>query len=70
MTAFPPWLLDFDGEVHVVPAHGREPGEYLAKLGRVYLDHEGPWTTRLGRMLAFGWTWNRWVSSSGCLTAG
>ena len=52
MTAFPPWLLDFDGEVHVVPAHGREPGEYLAKLGRVYLDHEGPWTTRLGRMLA------------------
>ena len=36
MTAAPRWAQDFDGDVRVVPAHGRESGEYLAKLGRVY----------------------------------
>ena len=52
MTAYPAWGLDFDGEVHVVPAHGGEPGEYLAKLGRVYLDTDILWTARLERLLS------------------
>ena len=52
MAVYPSWGMDFDGEVNVVPAHGKEPGEYLAKLGRVYLDTEIPWTARLGKMLS------------------
>ena len=51
MIAAPPWAHDFEGEVHIAPAHGREPGEYLAKLGRVYMDTPEPWTTRLERLL-------------------
>ena len=52
MTAAPRWAQDFDGDVRVAPAHGREPGEYLAKLGRVYMDtEEEPWTRRLNRLL-------------------
>ena len=51
MIAAPPWAHDFEGEVHVAPAHGREPGEYLAKLGRVYMDTPEPWTIRLERLL-------------------
>ena len=52
MTAAPAWAHDFDGRVRVVPAHGRDPGEYLAKLGRVYMDtSDDPWTARLNRLL-------------------
>ena len=47
MVAAPAWAQDLDGDVRVVPAHGREPGEYLAKLGRVYLGSDVPWTGRL-----------------------
>ena len=43
---------DYDGDVRIVPAHGADPGEYLTKLGRVYLDTDIPWTERLGRLLA------------------
>lgn len=49
--------LSHDGEIHVVPAHGAEHGEYVAKLGRVWMPkgltdgtHE-IWSTRLGRLL-------------------
>ena len=52
MTAAPAWAQDLEGEVHVVPAHGREPGEYLAKLGRVHMDAGDPWTVRLERLLS------------------
>ena len=52
MAVWPSWGMDFDGEVNVVPAHGKEPGEYLAKLGRVYMDKDMPWTARLERMLS------------------
>ena len=53
MTAAPRWAQDLEGEIRVVPAHGREPGEYLAKLGRAYVDtHDDPWTARLKRLLA------------------
>ena len=51
MVASPRWAQDLEGNVHVVPAHGREPGEYLAKLGRVCMDYRDPWTTRLRCML-------------------
>ena len=37
MTGAPPWARDLEGEVRVAPAHGRDAGEYLAKLGRVYI---------------------------------
>ena len=50
MTATLP--LDFDGDVFVVPAHGQDPGEYLAKLGRVYVTVPGErWTIRLAKLL-------------------
>ena len=52
MTAAPSWARDLDGDVRIAPAHGGEPGEYLAKLGRVYLDTDLPWTDRLNRMLS------------------
>ena len=52
MTATPEWVRHCGGHVRVVPAHGREPGEYLAKLGRVYLDkYRDPWAVRLQRMV-------------------
>ena len=51
MIARPSWHQDFRGDVCIVPAHGRDPSEYLAKLGRVYLDVDVPWTQRLQRML-------------------
>ena len=52
MTAGLSWSQDFEGDVIVAPAHGREPGEYLAKLGRAYMDHgEDPWAKRLDRLL-------------------
>ncbi len=46
------------GDVLVVPAHGQEPGEYLAKLGRIWMPkvsghgHREPCYRRLGRALA------------------
>ncbi|MDD5374989.1 P-loop NTPase [Acidithiobacillus sp.] len=49
--------LSHDGEIHVVPAHGAEHGEYIAKLGRVWmpkLQEDGTretWSARLGRLL-------------------
>ena len=52
MVTAPTWAQGLDGDVRVVPAHGREPGEYLAKLGRVYLDTDVPWTGRLDRLLS------------------
>ena len=52
MTAGLSWSQDFEGDVIVAPAHGREPGEYLAKLGRAYMDRaEDPWAKRLDRLL-------------------
>ena len=51
MATHPPWG-GFEGEVLVVPAHGKEPGEYLAKLGRVYMGApEMSWTERLSTLV-------------------
>jgi hypothetical protein len=49
--------LSHDGEVYVVPAHGADPGEYVAKLGRVWMpkmQSDGTresWSCRLRRVL-------------------
>lgn len=49
--------LSHDGEIRVVPAHGKVPGEYISKLGRVWMpkmDEKGlrePWSGRLNRLL-------------------
>ncbi|MFH1136075.1 MAG: P-loop NTPase [Pseudomonadota bacterium] len=49
--------LSHNGEIIVVPAHGADPGEYVAKLGRVWMpkvDLQGAregWSRRLARLL-------------------
>lgn len=49
--------LSHNGEIYVVPAHGADAGEYVAKLGRVWMpkvDATGgrePWSRRLARLL-------------------
>jgi hypothetical protein len=49
--------LSHDGEIYVVPAHGREAGEYVSKLGRVWMPkvnakgEREPWSARLNRLL-------------------
>ena len=49
--------LSREGDISVVPAHGGDPGEYIAKLGRVWmpkLDANGrreAWPERLRRLL-------------------
>ncbi len=49
--------LSHDGEIYVVPAHGGNPGEYISKLGRVWMPkilsngaHEN-WSERLYRLI-------------------
>ena len=51
MVATPSWPQELEGHVFVVPAHGMDPGEYLAKLGRVYMGAGGSWCDRLRRLL-------------------
>lgn len=49
--------LSHDGEIYVVPAHGKEPGEYVAKLGRVWMAKHSAetgtesWSKRLMRLI-------------------
>ena len=49
VVGFPRWADDMDGDVLVAPAYGRAPGEYLAKLGRVYMGDN--WAGRLRQLL-------------------
>lgn len=50
--------LSHDGEIYVVPAHGAQPGDYVAKLGRVWMPKlraDGTrenWSARLNRLVA------------------
>lgn len=50
--------LSHDGEIYVAPAHGADPGEYVSKLGRVWMPKARPdgsrenWSARLQRLLA------------------
>lgn len=49
--------LSHDGEIYVIPAHGKEPGEYIAKLGRVWMAKpradggRETWSRRLKRLI-------------------
>ncbi|MDM7457164.1 MAG: AAA family ATPase [Tepidimonas sp.] len=49
--------LAYDGEIYVAPAHGADPGEYVAKLGRVWMPKiqadgtRQSWSSRLHRLL-------------------
>jgi hypothetical protein len=49
--------LSHNGAIYVIPAHGKEPGEYISKLGRVWMPkvrRDGTreiWARRLGRLL-------------------
>ncbi len=56
MIARSPLADDLSGEIRVVPSHGEDPGEFIAKLGRCYLDlmkdgRPETWEQRLIRML-------------------
>lgn len=52
MIATPSWAHEMQGDVYVAPAHGRDAGDYLSKLGRAYMDtRDDPWRCRLGRLL-------------------
>ena len=55
-SSLPAFLQSLDSggtELSMGIAHGREPGEYLAKLGRVYMGASGrPWAKRLGDLLS------------------
>lgn len=50
--------LSRDGQIYVVPAHGLDHGEYISKLGRVWMSknlNDGSrevWSSRLNRLLA------------------
>jgi len=58
MVGAPQLAQDLEGQIWVAPSHGANPGDYLAKLGRCYLDlpqtngdgHE-PWEKRLVRLI-------------------
>lgn len=49
--------LSHDGEIYVVPAHGADPGEYVAKLARVWMSKVSAdgtrqkWSARLRRLI-------------------
>jgi hypothetical protein len=49
--------LPTPGEIFLVPAHGKEPGEYVSKLGRAWMpkrDNQGTlesWSKRLDRLV-------------------
>lgn len=49
--------LSHDGEIYVVPAYGKDPGEYISKLGRVWMPKlltdgtRESWSRRLVRLL-------------------
>lgn len=48
--------LSRNGEIYVVPAHGRDSGEYVSKLGRVWMPkfiqgQRENWSTRLERLI-------------------
>lgn len=57
MSARAPLAHDLPGDVWVVPSHGADPGDFMAKLGRCYLDLSGSvgveaWDRRLLRLLS------------------
>lgn len=57
LSALSPLSGASGGEIRVVPAHGREPGEYLSKLGRIWMPkfvdggRRQVWSERLERLI-------------------
>ena len=57
LSAISPLSSASGGEIRVVPAHGREPGEYLSKLGRIWMPkfvdggRREVWSERLERLI-------------------
>ena len=55
MIANSPLARDLAGRIRVVPAYGRESGDYLPKLARAYMEHTGAdptiWGLRLLRLV-------------------
>ena len=55
MIASSPLATDLRGEVRIVPAFGRDTGDYLPKLARCYAEFSGSasisWAERLQRMV-------------------
>lgn len=49
--------LSTAGEIYLVPAHGKDPGEYVSKLGRVWMPkidmrmEADSWSARLNRLI-------------------
>ncbi|RJL21387.1 KGGVGR-motif variant AAA ATPase [Pectobacterium polaris] len=49
--------LSHDGEIYIIPAHGIKPGEYISKLGRVWMPKingsgiKENWSKRLNRLI-------------------
>ena len=52
MVGSPRWARECDGQVCFAPAHGRDPGEYVAKLGRAWMTRKGHWSDRLRKMVS------------------
>jgi hypothetical protein len=49
--------ISHNAAIHVIPAHGQDAGEYIPKLGRIWMPKQGiggsreSWHARLGRLL-------------------
>lgn len=52
MVGSPRWAHDCDGRALIAPAHGADPGDYLAKLGRVWMTRQTGWSDRLRKMVS------------------
>lgn len=52
MVGSPRWAHDCDGRALFAPAHGADPGDYLAKLGRVWMTRQTGWSDRLRKMVS------------------
>lgn len=52
MVGSPRWAEDYDGRALFAPAHGDDPGDYLAKVGRAWMTRKGLWSDRLKRLVA------------------
>ena len=57
LSALSPLASISGGDIRVVPAHGKEPGEYLSKLGRIWMPkfvedgRRQVWSERLKRLI-------------------
>ena len=52
MVGSPRWAEDYDGRALFAPAHGADPGDYLAKVGRAWMTRKGVWSDRLQRLVS------------------